>query len=106
MECLVAVLVAAPLGISFSRRGVLGGVAGAILALIGLVFLNQLFVSLGKGMKVSAWLTVWMPHLIIGAIGLTLLVFRSRNRDLPSLSWLIRFFNSARRAVPLRKRAA
>lgn len=99
MECLIAVLVAAPLGISFSRRGVLGGVAGAILALIGLVFLNQLFVSLGKGMKISAWLTVWMPHLIVGSIGLILFAFRSRNRDLPSLSWLFKYFKPARRAV-------
>ena len=99
MECLIAVLVAAPLGISFSRRGVLGGVAGAILALIGLVFLNQLFVSLGKGMKISAWLAVWMPHLIVGSIGLILFAFRSRNRDLPSLSWLFKYFKPARRAV-------
>ena len=96
MECLIAVLVAAPLGISFSRRGVLGGVAGAILALIGFVFLNQLFVSLGKGMKVSAWLAVWMPHFIVGSIGLILFAFRSRNRDLPSLSWLTRYFKPAR----------
>ncbi len=99
MECLVAVLIAAPLGISFSRRGVLGGVAGAILALIGMVFLNQLFMSLGKGLKISAWLTVWMPHLIIGGIGLILFAFRSRNRDLPSLRWLVKWFKPAKRAA-------
>ena len=99
LECLIAVLVAAPLGISFSRRGVLGGVAGAILALIGMVFLNQLFLSLGKGMKISPWLTVWMPHLIIGSIGLILLAFRSRNRDLPSLLWLVKIFKPARKRV-------
>ena len=106
MECFIAVLVAAPLGISFSRRGVLGGVAGAILALIGLVFLNQLFLSLGKGMKMPASLAVWMPHLIVGAIGLTLFTFRSRNRDLPSLSWLVKMFKPARRTAPLRQRSA
>ena len=90
LQCLVAVLVAAPLGVSFSRRGVLGGIAGAILALIGLVFLNQLFVTLGKSLRVAPWLTVWMPHLIVGAAGLVLFWFRARNRDLPrpSLAWL------------------
>lgn len=97
MECFIAVLIAAPLGISFSRRGVLGGVAGAILALIGLVFLNQLFISLGKGMKISASLAVWMPHLIVGSIGLILFIFRSRNRDLPSFSWLVKYFKPARK---------
>lgn len=106
MECFIAVLVAAPLGISFSRRGVLGGVAGAILALIGLVFLNQLFLSLGKGMKMSASLAVWMPHLIMGSIGLILFTFRARNRDLPSLSWILNFFKPARRTAPLHKRSA
>lgn len=106
MECFIAVLVAAPLGISFSRRGVLGGVAGAILALIGLVFLNQLFLSLGKGMKFSSALGVWMPHIIVGAVGLVLFSYRSRNRDLPSPAWLLSWLRPVRRALPARQRSA
>lgn len=106
MECFIAVLIAAPLGISFSRRGVLGGVAGAILALIGLVFLNQLFLSLGKGMKFPASLGVWMPHLVVGTVGLLLFYYRSRNRDLPSPAWLLSWLRPGRRAVPARQRRA
>lgn len=92
MLCFVAVILAAPLGVSYSRRGVLGGVAGAIFALIGLVFLNQLFLSLGKGMKIAPWMTVWLPHLILGAIGVMLFSYRSRNRDLPAVGWIMSLF--------------
>ena len=100
MQCLIAVMIAAPLGVSYSRRGVLGGVAGAILTLIGLVFLNQLCISLGKGMKIQPWLTVWIPHMIIGTIGLVLFAFRSRNRDLPSLAWLFKIFRKKKPVAP------
>lgn len=97
LQCLVAVILAAPLGVSYSRRGVLGGVAGAIFALIGLVFFNQLFLSLGKGLKIAAWLAVWMPHLIMGTIGLVLFSYRSRNRDLPGLGWLLSLLKPKKR---------
>ena len=56
-----------------------------------LLFLNNLFVSLGKGGHLPAFLAVWMPHLIIGSIGYLLFHIRSQNRDLPKLSpsyWL------------------
>lgn len=99
--CLVAALVAAPLGISFSRRGVLGGIAGAIFFLGALLFFNQFFLSLGKGLRVEPWIAVWMPHVILGTAGGLLFYFRSRNRDLPkpSLARLSRLF------VPRRKHA-
>jgi lipopolysaccharide export LptBFGC system permease protein LptF len=88
--CFVAAFVAAPLGISFSRRGVLGGVAGAIAFLGALLFLNQFFISMGKGLRFPPWLCVWMPHLILMAAGAYLFYFRARNRDIPmpSLRWL------------------
>lgn len=106
LQCIVAVLIATPLGVSYSRRGVLGGVAGAIFALIGLVFFNQLFVSLGKGMKIAPWLAVWMPHLIVGAVGAVLFYYRSRNRDLPSLSWLTQMFKPKKRRPAPRPQTA
>lgn len=106
MQCLIAVILAAPLGVSYSRRGVLGGVAGAIFALIGLVFLNQLFMSLGKGMKIAAWMSVWMPHIILGTIGLILFSYRSRNRDLPAVGWLLKLFKGKKRPAPVRQRPA
>jgi LPS export ABC transporter permease LptG len=84
-QCLVLALVAAPLGIAFSRRGVLGGIAGAVFIFFALMFVNNLFLSLGKGLHLPASFTVWVPHLIIGAIGSVLFYYRSRNRDIPTL---------------------
>lgn len=91
LQSLVLVLMAAPLGVSFSRRGALGGIAGSVFIFFGLLFLNNLFLSLGKGGHLPAFLAVWMPHLIIGSIGCLLFHIRSQNRDLPKLSplfWL------------------
>jgi lipopolysaccharide export LptBFGC system permease protein LptF len=47
-RCLFIVLMATPLGIVHSRRGVLGGVAAAIGILFGLIFLDGVFLELGK----------------------------------------------------------
>jgi LPS export ABC transporter permease LptG len=83
--CLCVVLIGAPLGIVFNRRGVLAGVAGSIFIFFGMVFATNLFLALGKGMRVSALTAAWTPNLIIATIGLILLYFRGSNRDLPSL---------------------
>jgi len=78
-------LVAAPLGISFSRRGAVGGIAGSIFIFCGLLFLDNLCLNLGKGAHLPTWLSPWLPHLILTTIGLLLLHYRSQNKDLPKL---------------------
>ncbi|MEQ1860859.1 MAG: LptF/LptG family permease [Chthoniobacteraceae bacterium] len=83
-SCLVVVLIGAPLGIVFNRRGVLAGVASSIFIFFGMIFATNLFLALGKGMRVSAFTAAWMPNLVIAAIGLALLYFRSTNRELSS----------------------
>jgi len=82
-SCLVVVFIAAPLGIVFSRRGVLGGVASSIFIFFGMIFATNLFLALGKGGRVSPWLAAWAPNIFIGVIGLVLLYYRATNRDLP-----------------------
>ena len=52
--CLLVVFIAAPLGIVYNRRGILGGVALAIALFFSLVFFSSLFVALGKGNRVAA----------------------------------------------------
>lgn len=79
-------LVAAPLGIAYSRRGAVGGIAGSIFIFFGILFLNNLCLNLGKGAHLPAWFSPWIPHLIFGLLGLVLLHYRSQNKDLPSLS--------------------
>lgn len=92
-QSLALVLVAAPLGVAYSRRGSVGGIAGSVFIFFIFMFMNNLFLNLGKGGHLPPWLTVWMPHLLFGSLGLTLFHFRSQNRDLPSFK--LRLFKKA-----------
>ncbi len=93
LQAFVVVLVAAPLGVVFSRRGMLGGVAGSIFIFFTLLFIDHLFLNLGKGRHLPAFIAVWMPHLILGSVGLYLYQLRSHNRDLPKylIDWSLQF---------------
>ncbi|OYW75035.1 MAG: hypothetical protein B7Z37_15325 [Verrucomicrobia bacterium 12-59-8] len=83
-QAMALVLVAAPLGVAYSRRGSVGGIAGSVFIFFIFMFMNNLFLNLGKGGHLPAWLTVWMPHLLFGSLGLVLFYYRTQNRDLPS----------------------
>ncbi|MEO6052496.1 MAG: LptF/LptG family permease [Chthoniobacterales bacterium] len=83
--CLLAIFLAAPLGIVYSRRGILGGVASAIALFFSLVFISSLFVTLGKGDKINPFVAAWGPMVVYFAIGLTLTWMKSTNRELPKI---------------------
>jgi|JI6StandDraft_1071083.scaffolds.fasta_scaffold07864_5 LPS export ABC transporter permease LptG len=99
-------LVAAPLGIAYSRRGAVGGIAGSIFIFFALLFLNNLCLNLGKGDHVSPWFSVWIPHLLFGSLGLMLLHYRSQNKDLPRLKLASLFGKKAKIARPRNRQAA
>lgn len=84
-QALAVVMFAVPLGVAYSRRGAVGGIAGSIFVFFVFMFMNNLFLNLGKGGHLPGWLTVWMPHLLFGSLGLILFHYRSNNRDLPAL---------------------
>jgi len=79
--CLVVVLIAAPLGIGYSRRGILSSVAASIILVFSMNFLTHLFLALGEGDRVSALTAAWTPNLIFAVIGVYLLFLRATNRD-------------------------
>ncbi len=79
--CLVVVLIAAPLGIGFSRRGVLSSVAAAIILVFSMNFLTHLFLALGEGDRIPSWAAAWTPNLIFAVVGLYLLLLRASNRE-------------------------
>ena len=79
--CLVVVFIAAPLGIGFSRRGVLSSVATAIILVFAMNFLTHLFLALGEGYRIPAWAAAWTPNALFAVIGLYLLYLRATNRD-------------------------
>ena len=87
LSCLIVVLVAAPLGIVYNRRGVLAGVATGIFIFFAMMLTRYLFLALGKGDRINPTWGTWIPDAVFGTIGLILLWFRSTNRDLPSLSF-------------------
>ena len=77
----MVVFIAAPLGIGFSRRGVLSSVAASIVLVFSMNFLTHLFLALGEGSRIPSWTAAWMPNLMFTVIGLYLLYLRSTNRD-------------------------
>jgi lipopolysaccharide export system permease protein len=83
--CFLVVFVAAPCGIVYSRRGVLGGVALAIGLFFFLVLASSLFIALGKGSRIPPFVAAWGPMIAFFLAGLYLLWMRTTNRDLPKL---------------------
>jgi lipopolysaccharide export system permease protein len=79
--CLVVVFIAAPLGIGFSRRGVLSSVAASIVLVFSMNFLTHLFLALGEGYRISPWAAAWTPNLMFAVIGVYLLYLRATNRE-------------------------
>jgi lipopolysaccharide export system permease protein len=84
--CFVVALMATPLGIGFSRRGILASVAVAIALVFSMNFLTHLFLALGEGDRISPLIAGWAPNVIFFLIGLYLLRLRATNRDTPSFN--------------------
>jgi len=81
--CFVVVCIAAPLGIGYSRRGVLASVASAVLLVFSMNFLTHLFLALGEGDRISPILAAWTPNALFTVIGLYLFYLRAANREAP-----------------------
>lgn len=83
-QCILAVFLAAPLGIVYNRRGVIGGVTAAMTLLVVMIMSHSFFVMLGKGMRMNPNFSPWVPVIGLGIIGLILMYYRSTNRDFPT----------------------
>jgi lipopolysaccharide export system permease protein len=86
--CFVVALIAAPLGVGYSRRGILSSVAAAIILVFAMNFVMHLFLALGEGARIPDWAAAWTPNIIFGLLGLILIYFRATNREPPRLSFL------------------
>jgi len=89
LSCLVMVLVSAPLGIVYSRRGVLGGVAASIFIFAAMYFLRGTFLAFGQNGQLPAFIAAWATNIIFATIGGLLLYYRSQNRQPPNMKSLL-----------------
>ncbi len=88
--CIVSVLVGAPLGIVYSRRGILGGVAASMIIFFAMLFLSNLFLALGQSAALPPMLAAWATNLLFGTVGAYLLWCRSQNKEIKSPASIIR----------------
>lgn len=94
--CMIIVLFGAPLGIVYSRRGLVGSVTAAVILFFISLFLSHFFVALGQSNRLPPILSAWLPPVLLASLGFWLLHLRSHNRELPSpVKWL-----TARRRKP------
>jgi LPS export ABC transporter permease LptG len=84
---LVVIFISGPLAIVFSRRGVIGGVAAAMLLYAGLLLSTYFFLALGKGHRISPITAAWVPNAFFLVVGLVLLYFRGSNREFKLRWW-------------------
>lgn len=88
--CIVAVLIGAPLGIVYSRRGILGGVAASMIIFFAILFFSNFFLALGQNASLPPMLAAWATNLLFGGVGAYLLWCRSQNKEIKSPLALIR----------------
>ena len=80
--CLAIVLLAAPLGIVFSRRGTAGGVALAIFLCAGMMFTSTVFLSLGESGYLHPMWAAWGTNILASVIALVLIQRRLVGRPI------------------------
>lgn len=90
MSCLVLLLVAAPLGIVYSRRGAMGGVTGAIVIFALMYVMRGTFLAMGHSDRMSPFVAAWLTNILVGITGLVLLWLKARNREVPKVKTLIK----------------
>jgi LPS export ABC transporter permease LptG len=91
--CMVIVLFGAPLGIVYSRRGIVGSVTAAVVLFFASMFLGNLSVALGQSDRLHPILAAWLPIFVLGGVGIWLIRLRSHNREVTGpIQWLRALF--------------
>ena len=85
-RCFIIALIAAPLGIVFSRRGLLGGVASCVSIYFMVYFISAVSLAFGDSQRLWPSVAAWMTNILFALVGLGLLYFRASNREFPKLS--------------------
>jgi len=99
---LALLIVAAPLGIVYSRRASMAGVTGAIVVFAFMYVMRGTTLPLGHRGVLSPFLAAWSTNFVVAAIGLSLLWFRARNREIPRLGDCVKALFARRSAAGVR----
>ena len=90
--CLVTILIAAPLGIVFSRRGISGGVSIALFLCAGMLLASSFFLTFGEAGRLPPIIAAWGTNILFTVIALYLFnrrltgrpIYQSLKKFLPS----------------------
>ena len=80
--CLAIVLLAAPLGIVFSRRGTGGGIALAVFMCAGIMFSSTVFLALGESGYIPPVWAAWGTNILATTVALLLIQRRLVGRPI------------------------
>jgi len=112
IACFVFALLGLGLGASNRRDGKLAAFVLGIAVIFAYYIVMYSAISLTKGFWIPAWLSMWLPDILLGAAGIWLLRSRARSADrpigIPVPAWLNRFWKDksspAVAAAPRRSR--
>jgi LPS export ABC transporter permease LptF/LPS export ABC transporter permease LptG len=104
----VACFVFALLGLALGASNRKDGKLAAFVIGIAVIFVYYIIMftaqSLTKGFWVPAWLSMWLPNIALGGLGIYLLVSRARSADQPIRvalpAWITRWRRDEQTAVP------
>ncbi len=80
--CLITILLAAPLGIVFSRRGLGGGVSIALFLSAGMLFSSSFFLTFGEAGHLPPLLAAWSTNILFALVALYLFHRRITGRPI------------------------
>lgn len=80
--CIITILLAAPLGIVFSRRGIGGGVSIALFLAAGMLFASTFFLTFGEAGQIPPALAAWSTNILFFLIALYLFHRRLTGRPI------------------------
>jgi LPS export ABC transporter permease LptF/LPS export ABC transporter permease LptG len=95
VACFVFAVLGLALGASNRKDGKLAAFVLGIAVIFGYYVIMFTAEALTKGFWVPAWLSMWIPNILLGAAGVFLLINRARSADqpirLPVPKWLMRW---------------
>ena len=94
VACFVFAILGLALGASNRKDGKLAAFVLGIAVIFAYYVIMFMAQSLTKGFWIPAWLSTWIPNIVLGAAGVLLLVSRARSADqpirIPLPAWLTR----------------